>query len=221
MKAKKQIIRVSLISIILMLFLACVKVSYGSFGDVIGTIAVDGVIAWLTWGMQKFGVVIFAALQSITALITGAASDGGEAVAGIGDVVFNRCALTTANFFGNAWSVSTVTFGTESLAIMENVRKFYYIIRNLSIAILLGILLYVGIRMAISTVASEEAKYKKMLKDWAISLVLVFVLHYIIIITFFINDTLVNVLASFEDKPTVIDWAGLAIQAAIPRSWFC
>ena len=48
--------------------------------------------------------------------------------------------------------------------------------------------------MAISTVAEDQAKYKKMLSNWAVSLALVFVLHFIIIITFVINDTLVNAL---------------------------
>ena len=37
--------------------------------------------------------------------------------------------------------------------------------------------------MAISTVASEEAKYKKMIGNWAVSMALIFVLHYIMIIT--------------------------------------
>ena len=41
--------------------------------------------------------------------------------------------------------------------------------------------LYVGIRMAISSVAEEKAKYKKMLVDWVVSLGLLFVLHYIMV----------------------------------------
>ena len=45
---------------------------------------------------------------------------------------------------------------------------------------MLGIvLLYVGIRMMLSSIASEKSKYKKMLGDWVISMCLVFVLHYI------------------------------------------
>ncbi len=59
--------------------------------------------------------------------------------------------------------------------------KYYYILRNLSIAISLFILIYVGIRMAISSAADDKAKYKKMLINWLASLVLVFMIHLIII----------------------------------------
>ena len=63
-----------------------------------------------------------------------------------------------------------------------DVMKFYVFTRNLSIAISLFVLIYMGIRMAISTVASEQAKYKKMLIDWVASLVILFFMHFIIII---------------------------------------
>lgn len=66
--------------------------------------------------------------------------------------------------------------------IKYNVIKYYRVMRNLSIAISLFVLIYIGIRMAISTVASDKAKYKKMFGDWIASLVLVFFMHFLIII---------------------------------------
>ncbi len=66
--------------------------------------------------------------------------------------------------------------------IKYNVITNYNIMRNLSIAISLFILIYVGIRMAISTTASDKAKYSKMLYNWVASLVLVFFMHFIVII---------------------------------------
>ena len=108
----------------------------------------------------------------------------------------------------------------ELSSLVESIGKYYIIVRNLSIAILLGILLYVGIRMAISTVASDEAKYKKMLYDWTISLVLVFMLHFIIIITFYINNQLVNVLSAFDPLQNNVDAlkveADLFVEAMVP-----
>lgn len=64
--------------------------------------------------------------------------------------------------------------------------KYYYILRNLSIAISLLVLVYVGIRMAISTAAEEQARYKKMLINWLASLVLVFIIHFIVIFISFV-----------------------------------
>lgn len=67
-----------------------------------------------------------------------------------------------------------------------HVINFYYILRNLSIALSVLVLIYIGIRMAISTVASDKAKYKKMLINWLAALVLVFIMHFIVIIISFI-----------------------------------
>lgn len=52
--------------------------------------------------------------------------------------------------------------------------------------------------MALSTVASEEAKYKKMLVDWVTSLALLFVLHYIILLVININSALVKTLCGIN-----------------------
>lgn len=47
--------------------------------------------------------------------------------------------------------------------------------------------------MAISTVASDQAKYKKMITDWLVSFALVFLLHYIIIVVLNVNNGLVEI----------------------------
>ena len=66
--------------------------------------------------------------------------------------------------------------------IKQNIKKFYNILRALSLAISLLVLVYIGIRMAISTLSTDKIKYRNMLFNWMASLVLLFVLHYIIII---------------------------------------
>lgn len=87
------------------------------------------------------------------------------------------------------------TSGTGALNTFRTaIAQWYYIMRLISAAILLVILIYVGIRMAISTIASDQAKYKQMLVDWATSLALLFVLHYIIIFIIEINNSLVSAL---------------------------
>lgn len=59
--------------------------------------------------------------------------------------------------------------------------RYYGVTRRLSIAISLLVLIYIGIRMAVSTVASDKAMYKKMLVNWLASLVLVFLMYLIVI----------------------------------------
>ena len=67
----------------------------------------------------------------------------------------------------------------------------YHMTRNLSIAISLFVLIYVGIRMAISTLAIDKAKYKKMFFNWVVSLLIIAVMDFIIIfISFVLNIAL-------------------------------
>lgn len=61
----------------------------------------------------------------------------------------------------------------------STIANWYVGLRNLAIVALLSVLLYVGIRMVISSTASDKAKYKQMLMDWLIALCIVFFLHYI------------------------------------------
>lgn len=215
MKKSKQFKRIILISLVLVAFMAITRCSYASDfwdnweaggGKNIITGIAEGIIGYFTAGIQLFALGIFMALQALTAAITGISGTDGFAGT-IGSVVFNKCSLTTANFFG--------TPDGAIAPIIASIGKYYAIIRALSIALLLGILLYTGIRMAISTVASEEAKYKKMFQNWLISLVLLFVLHYIIVLTFTLNDSLVSVLAKL-DNTSGLDFAELMVESAVP-----
>lgn len=212
MKTSKHIKRISLILLISMIALALFKVSYGA--DTTGGVAGFSIVAFLTLGIQEFALLIFLALRALTVVITGVASEGFGGT--IGDVVFNRCGLTSANFFPEVWIGENPQYGQTLSTVVSSIRTYYNVIRNLSIAILLFILIYVGIRMAISTTASDEAKYKKMLKDWAVSLVLVFMLHFIMIITFFINNSLVYALSGLDSGAGNAQWLELAGSAAIP-----
>ena len=59
------------------------------------------------------------------------------------------------------------------------VANWYIILRNMSLVALLSILVYVGIRIMISSTAADKSKYKQMLMDWLVAICLLFVLHYI------------------------------------------
>jgi hypothetical protein len=179
-----------------------------------GLTTTGSIVSVLAYGIQLFALIIFAALRAITLVITGISAEGYAGT--IGDVVFNRCGLTSANFFPEVWMGPTPQYGEALSTVITSIRTYYNVIRNLSIAILLFILIYVGIRMAISTTASDEAKYKKMLKDWAVSLILVFMLHFIMIITFFINNSLVYALSGLDSHVSGTQWLELAGSAAIP-----
>ena len=75
-----------------------------------------------------------------------------------------------------------------AIALHETIATWYVSLRNLSVVGLMLVLVYVGIRMVISSTASEKSKYKQMLMDWVIALCLLFCLHYIMTFT----TTIVN-----------------------------
>ncbi len=60
--------------------------------------------------------------------------------------------------------------------------KFYNIIRNICLAASVFILIYLGIRLAITSVATEKSKYNTLLVHWVTSVVLMFFMQFIIII---------------------------------------
>ena len=78
-------------------------------------------------------------------------------------------------------------------------------IRNLSLVMIAIIFIYIGIRLALATVADEKAEYKKMLMGWVEGLILLVLLYYIIIVFIFLSDWLVSKLTSFltTDETTV------------------
>ena len=83
-----------------------------------------------------------------------------------------------------------------ALDLHSTIANWYLSLRNLSIVILLSVLLYIGIRIVISSTASDKAKYKHMLMDWVVALCIVFFLHYlmsfILTITSMITDGINN-----------------------------
>lgn len=117
----------------------------------------------------------------------------------IQDTVFGRIKLFDINIFntsnsGNANNPNTV--------IKQQVGNWYYTLRTVAMIASLLFLVYCGIRMAMSTIASDQAKYKQMLIGWVTSLIILFVLPYIFSLVLNFNDTLISLIpqkdASFE-----------------------
>ena len=81
-----------------------------------------------------------------------------------------------------------------NLKFKESVTGWFYSIRLIAMMINLCVLIYVGIRMAITTIASEEAKYKKMLFWWVESMIMLFCLHYIIYAILYIGNVILNII---------------------------
>lgn len=108
--------------------------------------------------------------------------------------VFNEVKLLDANYVieDNGSSVSKT--------IKTSVFTWYYTVRIIAVVISLLVLLYIGMRMAFSTIADDKAKYKKMFVDWFFSFALLFILHYFITIVLTICEAIVALFGSLDVK---------------------
>ena len=108
--------------------------------------------------------------------------------------VFNEIKLLDANYVieDNGSSVSKT--------IKTSVFTWYYTVRIIAVVISLLVLLYIGKRMAFSTIADDTAKYKKMFVDWFFSFALLFILHYFITIVLTICEAIVALFGSLDVK---------------------
>lgn len=61
----------------------------------------------------------------------------------------------------------------------NTISSWYVVLRDLSLVSLLSVLVYVGIRIIISSTAQDKAKYKQMLVDWIVAICLLFAMQYI------------------------------------------
>ena len=121
-------------------------------------------------------------------------------------IVYNKVPILDVNLF-NFNNAADLELTTDSVIyiLKENVANWYSIFRNITIVGLLIVLLYIGIRMALSTIAAEKAKYSKIFVNWLISFIIVFFIHYYMLAAILINEYLVDFVskAGFEVVETV------------------
>lgn len=110
----------------------------------------------------------------------------------IDKIIFNKVPLLDVNVFSDTAGGYKLKDDSSLQIIRDSVASWYYIIRNITIAVMLIILIYVGIRMAITTVASEKAEYKRMLVSWVVGFLIIFLIQYFLILVLNINSTILG-----------------------------
>lgn len=138
----------------------------------------------------KYSMLLFGgAIQGIGSLIFSGVQGNGVLFSPDA-VLFNKLDILSVNFFD--MENTSGALGTMKLAI----RDYYYNFRNLATGALLATLAYIGIRMALSTFSEDKAKYKKLLRYWVESFVLLFMLQFIMILIIEVNNQIVGLLAT-------------------------
>ncbi len=170
---------------------------FGSF-----SIVIDGIAGVLLYPFRLLFIIVPGAIiETISTMIARIGSEGQLRLITLDEILFNKIPLTDINIFDFQMAGgSQISSGNVLYSLRENISTWYYALRNLAIALSLAALVYVGVRMAISTIAEDRAKYKKMLKDWIVSFALIFLLHYIMVLMVNFNNGLVSVMAEANEK---------------------
>lgn len=91
-----------------------------------------------------------------------------------------------------------ISLNESNIVFKKSIAEWFIICKMIATAMGLGVLIYIGIRMALSTVASDQAKYKKMLISWVESMVILFTLQYIIQALIYLGNIFTNVCVYFR-----------------------
>ena len=103
-------------------------------------------------------------------------------------------------------------------SLRKMVSTWYQVLRYIAVIGLLSILIYLGIKIILSSSAGKKAEYKSALINWIIAMFLLFFMHYImafIIVliqkfTTLLGKSIGNIKVTFGDKTFITNFMGLA-----------
>lgn len=145
----------------------------------------------LAWAFQQVLNLVMYVGTSLTAGAMPEEQNAGDVF--ITDIVYNQLAITNANIFDTENPNPLLQSAKdENGGITGIVKQWYGITRMMAIAASLVILVYVAIKIIIASTGKDKAKYTELLKDWLLSLLLIFTLHYVMAAILFCSDAIVN-----------------------------
>ena len=146
---------------------------------------IDGFLGMLLYPLRLFVIAPAAATQLVLNQIVSVGGDNLQHVT-IDSIFFNELKLVDINIFDDAGGSSDIIKNIRS-----SISYWYVSFRNLAFAFYLAVLVYIGIRMAINSIAEDRAKYKSMLINWLVGLAILTFLHFFIVFVLNVNSKFV------------------------------
>ena len=110
-------------------------------------------------------------------------------------IIFNSISFLDVNFINPAEG-SLFKYSGKATALANVIYKVYGSVMTLCIGFLGVIVSIMAIRLSISIIASEKAKYKQAITRFAMAIVMLFCVHFIITLVFYVNEKLVETASS-------------------------
>ena len=107
-------------------------------------------------------------------------------------IIFNGIGFLDINFLNPASNSLFVSNGSTSILgkVVYSVYSTIFSLAVLFLGVAVGIM---AIRLALSSIAAEKAKYKQAIVNWATCIVMLFLMHYILAFIFWINEQMVQI----------------------------
>lgn len=114
------------------------------------------------------------------------------------EIFSNRVPMLDINFIKPSVTTNGAIDQDKNIAakLQDIIASWYIAIRTMAIVGLLSVLVYLGIRMLLTSVVADRAKYKKMLMDWVVAMCLVFILHYIMSFALTMSEVVTSMIAN-------------------------
>ena len=91
-------------------------------------------------------------------------------------------------------ATGTIKSGSVSAYLQSSISAVYNAFRYLVTAVYIVVLVYLAIRMMLSSVGRQKAKYKELFKYWLIGLLLLFSFHWVMAGVIWLSNTIVEIL---------------------------
>ena len=89
-------------------------------------------------------------------------------------------------------------------ALHDTISQWYATLRNFALAGMLCVLIYIGIRIIISSTAKDSSKYKSLLTNWIVAMCLLFFIHYMILLMVSISKEITRIFSTATDKSNYV-----------------
>lgn len=165
-----------------------------SSGDTVGSIDVNRAVSGSTLldHVAHFIYAIAGFVEKIISSIIGGFS-GVNTFPWADKVIFNTVRFLDVNFISPSKGSMFLGMDGKYTIFGNIVSNMYYTIFILSLAFFGVVVGVMAVKLAISSIASEKAKYKQAITNWLFALILLFTSHYLISFIFFVNEKMVEI----------------------------
>lgn len=183
-------------------------------------------IAWtlITGNVKKVGRLITEALCYISipcgdSFLYMICSSVGEPVS-IDTVVYNRINKVSIDFFEDVSGESVNTLNSPLKNILHDiVNKFYSVFRNIAILVYMVMLVYIGIKILITSTAQKKSTYKNLFMAWVMGVAMLMLFPYVMKYAIMLNNGLCEWIAEEQEKNSSQDLPGKVSPNAVPGSF--